>query len=291
MEKIDVRITEEQLPVISMNFEEMEKRLKGMLTQFKGLKVTDETLPLCKEKQKELAGWKRKIDSFRKDKKKELSKPIVEFEEQCKELILRISEVESPIKEQIETFDDEKREEKRKVAVGILKEVARKVGLNDKFYERLEIKKEYMNLTAKEGGVKKDIEAQALVLISEQRREEENESIVRTLVDQKNRNIKTQMNANDFVAKLEKGYSLTDVTESIDEMAQSTFKAENAPKEEPKEEVKEEVQEKSEAIGKPDTRKMEVDYTITGTVEQLQELGRILKSLGLEYETKDRRWA
>lgn len=291
MEKIDVRITEEQLPVISMNFEEMEERLKGMLTQFKRLKVTDETLPLCKEKQKELAGWKRKIDSFRKDKKKELSKPIVEFEEQCKELILRISEVESPIKEQIETFDDEKREEKRKVAVEILKEVARKVGLNDKFYERLEIKKEYMNLTAKEGGVKKDIEAQALVLISEQRREEENESIVRTLVDQKNRNIKTQMNANDFVAKLEKGYSLTDVTESIDEMAQSIFKAENAPKEEPKEEVKEEVQEKSEAIGKPDTRKMEVDYTITGTVEQLQELGRILKSLNLEYETKDRRWA
>ena len=135
MEKIDVRITEEQLPVISMNFEEMEERLKGMLTQFKRLKVTDETLPLCKEKQKELAGWKRKINSFRKDKKKELSKPIVEFEEQCKELILRISEVESPIKEQIETFDDEKREEKRKVAVEILKEVARKVGLNDKFYE------------------------------------------------------------------------------------------------------------------------------------------------------------
>ena len=50
-----------------------------------------------------------KIDTYRKDKKKELSKPIAVFEDQCKDLISLIEKAEQPIKDGIKVFDDEKK--------------------------------------------------------------------------------------------------------------------------------------------------------------------------------------
>ena len=45
------------------------------------------------------------------------------FEEQCKELIGLVEQVERPIKEGISVFDDEKRAEKRRQAEEYIKEI------------------------------------------------------------------------------------------------------------------------------------------------------------------------
>ena len=71
----------------------------------------------CKSTQRELAGVRNKIDTYRKDKKKIFSKPIADFENQCKELISLVEKAEQPIKDGIKVFDDLKREEKRKQAL------------------------------------------------------------------------------------------------------------------------------------------------------------------------------
>ena len=84
---MEVKILKEQLPVIQINFDEMKNALTETLDYYEGIIVAEDNLCECKEAQRELAGVRIKIDNYRKDKKKELSKPIIDFEDQCKELI------------------------------------------------------------------------------------------------------------------------------------------------------------------------------------------------------------
>ena len=105
----DIRIINEVMPVIEVNFEEVKKALAETLTKYENIVVTEETLSGCKATQKELAGVRTKIDTYRKDKKKALSEPIIAFENQCKELIALIEKAEQPIKDGIKVFDDKKK--------------------------------------------------------------------------------------------------------------------------------------------------------------------------------------
>ena len=82
--------------------------------------------------QKELASLRIKIDTYRKDKKKSLSAPIVFFEEQCKELIALVEKAETPIKDGIKVFDDKKKDGKRDKAVSIIAEVVSRMELGEK---------------------------------------------------------------------------------------------------------------------------------------------------------------
>ena len=52
---MELVVNEYQLPVVKMNYEQLEAELKNRLTEYKGLAVTDDTLPACKDAQKELA--------------------------------------------------------------------------------------------------------------------------------------------------------------------------------------------------------------------------------------------
>ncbi len=103
---MDIQVTEFQAPKIAINYETLSAELDKFLVDYTGLVVTEQTLAGCKAAQKELAGLRVKIDTYRKDKKKELEKPIKDFEAQCKELISLVDSVEQPIKEGIKVFDD-----------------------------------------------------------------------------------------------------------------------------------------------------------------------------------------
>ena len=161
---MEVQIKEFKEPVIKINFEELKAELEKSLKDYEGLVVTEETLSGCKAAAKELAGVRRKIDQYRKDKKKEAEKPIKDFEAQCKTLIGLIEEVEKPIKDGIQVYDDKKREEKRAVAEKIIADVVESSGLNEKFAKRLDVQDKYMNLTATKKSIQEDVETRAFAL-------------------------------------------------------------------------------------------------------------------------------
>ena len=106
---MDFQIKEFQSPVIITNYEEVSKNLDKQLENYKGLIVTEETLPGCRKAQAELSSARRKIDEYRKEKKKEAEKPIKNFDKQCKELILKIEKVEKPVKDGMQVFTDKKK--------------------------------------------------------------------------------------------------------------------------------------------------------------------------------------
>lgn len=291
----DIKIINESLPVIQINFEEMKNALTNALTKYQGVVVSEETLSGCKATQKELAGLRVKIDTYRKDKKKELSKPIAVFEDQCKDLISLIEKAEQPIKDGIKVFDDEKRDEKRKMAIRLTAEVVADLGLNEKYGSRLDVLDKYCNLTSKESDVRGDLEARAMALMVEQDREAELIDIIKDSIDTENHRIDAKMSFDDFSRLVDRGVPTKDILAEVKSRAESIYRAENPPKPEPviePEPIPEPVEEpvfvpQSEPIEEVDESIYYATYRITGSLEQLKSVSAFLKEKGIAYKVAD----
>ena len=85
---MELLTTKEIKPVIEINYEDLKNELSSQLKKYENIVVTTDTLKDCKSTQKSLAGLKRKVDDYRRAKKKELSAPIIDFEKQCKSSIV-----------------------------------------------------------------------------------------------------------------------------------------------------------------------------------------------------------
>lgn len=299
---LDFEIKQETLPVIAINFEEMKKALSETMEQYNGIIVTEESLSACKAEQKQLAGIRTKIDNYRKDKKKELSKPIADFENQCKELVALVEKAEKPIKEGISVFDDKKREEKRQKALELIQESVQVHELKPKFADKLTVLDKYMNLTASVKSVREDIEQRAFYLVEEQAKEEETIQIIKTTIENENKNIKAQIKYEDFESLVESGYPIPKIIERINQMAEKIRIAENPPVvvEEPKEEIQtppapiittlldepapQYVQETIAAAPEPQKEPLYyVIFKITGNRNQTAALGQFLRDNKYEY--------
>jgi hypothetical protein len=282
-----------QLPVITMNFEEVKTSLTETMDKYKGIIVTEEGLKDCKATQKELAGVRNKIDTYRKEVKKEMTKPISEFEDKCKELIKLVEAAEQPIKEGIVIFDNKKREEKRTKALELIQEAIQAHGLTEKYARQLVVVDRYMNLTAKPSEVKNDIEQKAMILKKEQDKELEDREIVQTTIDSVNTTINRKLLFDEF-EKYIGHFSLTEIISKINKTAEIIREAENPkPIEPPKEEVKEEIKEPvKEVVSFPVDFSPEKIYFVNIRVEankqNIARLSSFLKANGYDYLTIDK---
>ena len=290
----EIRITNEVMPVLEINFEEMKSALSATLENYREIVVTEEYLPECKATQKDLAGMRIKIDGYRKEKKKELSKPIEVFESQCKELIALIEKAEAPIKEGIRVFDDKKRAEKRATAERLIEEVSGEIGLNEKYSSMLDVSDKYCNLTAKESDVRDDLYLRASTLKVEQDREAELLDIINDSIAAENQRLKSKMDITDFKRLIALGVSTKEVLTEIKSRAQKIYDAENPPEPETPEEpevaapeIKEEQEPIEEEQEGPDVQQEEPTYfavyRITGTYAELQAVSEFLKANKIVY--------
>lgn len=198
MKNLAMNITEQQFPVIAFNFEDMKANLTQSMEHYKNLVVTEETLSMCKSEQKVLAGTRVKIDGYRKDVKKEMSKPIEEFEGKCKQLIALVEDAEKPLKEAIAVFDDKKKAEKRLIAEKFIKVIITKHNLKGEYAEELTVLDSYCNLIAKDKEVIGDIEQRAFIAISKQQTQEALLEMLQGTIDNANQGINTKISLADF---------------------------------------------------------------------------------------------
>jgi histone H3/H4 len=231
----DFEIIELQEPVIKANFDDMKASLEDALKKYAGLIVTEKTYPDAKAQMKDIAGLRRKIDDFRKEKKAELSKPIASFENRCKELITLIEQVEEPIREGVAVFDNARREEKRKAAEQIIKDTAKDCGLNETHASRITVNDKWLNLTAKESDVKSDIEILVMSLLKDQEAEAERISIITQAIERANADLKTKIEFSEFQHLVDRGVSTPEILDQIGlqrdklKTAESSLDAPEAP--------------------------------------------------------------
>lgn len=285
---VELEITKEILPVISVNYEEVKNALENDMAKYQNIIVTEETLKGCKATQKELAGLKIKIDTYRKDKKKKFSEPIVEFENKCKDLIALVESVETPIKDGIKVFDDEKKAEKADIAQQIIDEAIKENALSEKYAIHLTVIDKYTNLTAKESEVKDDVNQRAMTLKSEQDREEELLSIIVSTIETENKRINQKLSLSDFQRLINLGSSTSDILTDIKEKADRIYQAENAPRQEPKGEITQEivVEVVDHTLGlkaQPES-KIYIIARITGDKDSMQDAINTLREKGMTVE-------
>lgn len=227
---LDIRIVKETPPVVEINFEELKASLSSMLSIYENIAVTEQTLQGCKATQKELAGIRAKIDKYRKEKKKELSRPITAFENQCKHLVSMVEAVEKPIKEGIAMYDDDRRAAKRKQAEEIRESLLKDSGLDEKHSAMLRIKDAHCNLSVSKAMVESDLKAEIETLLEKQRSEDMKKEAVLAAIEAQNGRLKKKLSLEDFRYLLHA--ELPTILREIQLKADIVFEAEN-PKEEP----------------------------------------------------------
>lgn len=275
-----------QLPVITTNFEEVKIYLAENLNKYKGIIVTEEGLKDCKATQKELAGLRNTIDGFRKTTKKEVLVPVTEFESKCKELEKLIQDVETPIKEGINTFDNKRREEKKAKALEFISESVQTHQLSEKYAKRLTVLDKYVALTGSLKAIKEDIEQRALMLVQEQDREIGIMQVIQGTIKGANETIKTPLKIQDFQNLIDMNYPVAKIIEEINKRAAMIREAEKPkPVEQLNEEIKS-IEQVMERIKKEEL--FFYNFKIIANFENFKILIELLKSDDFKYEVKDK---
>lgn len=291
-----------QLPVITMNFEEVKASLVENMEKYKGIIVTEESLKDCKATQKDLAGLRNKLDSYRKDVKKEMEKPIKAFESDCKELIGLIAEVEAPIKAGITEFDNKRKEEKRKFADIKIFEICQKLNLEKKYADQLTVLDKYLSLSASQKSIKEDIESRAETLKQQQNMDKVRSEMIKANIESAletvNLTLKTPLEYKDFEKYLSLGWDGPRIVREINERAAQIRQAEKAAEEMATKKIegekqKEEVQipmdlqpkipEVPKEVNK-DEPMFFVDVYVESDYERIQALSKYLQANGYKYE-------
>lgn len=105
--KMEVEI---QKPSIVANFVAIETYLKDELKKYEFI-VDENSVKTAKSMATEINGIKNQIDTLRKEKIKELRLPIDEFDTKCKDLVALCNTSRQKLLQQVEVYDQEKKDE------------------------------------------------------------------------------------------------------------------------------------------------------------------------------------
>lgn len=109
---LTLEVTKKEIGTISINYEELKKELELSLAKYKGVLVTEETLPIAKKDKALLNKVAKTINDRKIELKKEFLAPYENVELQAKELIKMINDVALEIDVQIKTFEEKDKTEK-----------------------------------------------------------------------------------------------------------------------------------------------------------------------------------
>lgn len=283
---------------IVVDFTALKNRLVVTLEDYKNIAVTEETLSIAKKKQKEMASMRSQLDDFRKTVKRAYTEPLEMFESQIKSLIQLVNDTEKILKDDIQVFDDKRREEKKRIAELIIDELVGEYGLNEKYAGQIELKKKYMNLTAKEADIRADVEAQVMSLKQQQDNEESIKKTIVAAVEMQNKGITAKLIPDVYISligKLPTDEIIDRILKRGEEIQTMEREAEHRKtvqeaviqpesEEKPEQEEQEREQKKTTENGNKDIYK--VTYCIVGNAEQMQSVSKFLKDNGISYSVE-----
>lgn len=199
-------ITEKmEVGIVDFNYEEIKKQLADHAEKYTRLVVTEENIKEMTDVKNDLGKLETAIDTYRKANKKEMERPIKEFEGKCKELLSILKEVSDPIREQLEYYENIRKEEKEKEVQTLIDEVSTKYGLEKEFANQLVIIPKYLNKTQKEKDTVEDLELRAKVLKEQQEQKRQLEEmkkqkldLIQKTIEEVNKEFETDLKISEF---------------------------------------------------------------------------------------------
>lgn len=205
---------------IVWNNEEVKTQLSSKLESMKNLVVTEENLKESQSLQKDLASLRIQIDSQRKRIKKELQKPVDEFDAACKELLAIVAEVEHPLKRQIETFEESDRAAradriKDKIAVK-----QAKWNLPEKYFLQVSVRDKWLNKTAKDKDIEAELDEMFSVLAAKAEGEKNDKEAIIKSCEVQSVGLYATISPELFISQYELGIPLSAIIAKIGEEAE-----------------------------------------------------------------------
>lgn len=253
-------ITEKmEVGIVDFNYEEIKKQLADHAEKYTRLVVTEENIKEMTDVKNDLGKLETAIDTYRKANKKEMERPIKEFEGKCKELLSILKEVSDPIREQLEYYENVRKEEKEKEVQALINEVAKKYELEKEFANQLVIIPKYLNKTQKEKDTVEDLELRAKVLKEQQEQKKQLEEmkkqkldLIQKTIEEVNREFETDLKISEFNFLIDK--VLDEIPKTIRARANYIYQERKA---EEQKKLKEEI-EKAETIEVVEEKKEEI---------------------------------
>lgn len=266
------------------NFDELKDQLSERLENYKGLVVTEDNEREVTKDKAELNKLVKAIDDYRKNQKKEMSAPITEFENKCKELTSLVTNVVTPIADQLKAFEDARKEEKRIEVQRQVEKIINDLGLNQTYSSQLDIIDKYLNKTQKLTDTINDLEKRGKILKQAQEQEElfekakrEKIDLIQKTIEDINKKYQLDFKISDFFyLQMEEARNIQNLIESKAQEYLENLKKKQVVVEE-KAEVKEVIQE--EKIYK-------FILGVTASLEQARLLKEFLDKNNIQYSLK-----
>lgn len=204
---------------IVWNNEEVKTQLSSKLESMKNLVVTEENLKESQSLQKDLASLRIQIDSQRKKIKKELQKPVDDFDASCKELLAIVAEVEHPLKRQIEVFDESERMARADRIKDKISDKQSKWNLPEKYFLQVGVKDKWLNKTAKEREIETELDEMFSVLAAKAEGEKNDKEAIVKSCEVQSVGLYTAISPELFISQYELGIPLSAVIAKIGEEA------------------------------------------------------------------------
>lgn len=96
---------------LSWNMDDVKNYLKAITEKYQNLVVTDENVEESKKTLREIVSLRTGLKRFEKKGKDLLNTPVRQFKSQCEELAIIIEDVEKPLRQQLDLYEQERLEQ------------------------------------------------------------------------------------------------------------------------------------------------------------------------------------
>lgn len=295
---------EQSIGEIDVNFEEIEQKLAEKMSEYKGVRFTEDSKQIARAECAELRKYKKSINDRKIEVKNQFMQPYMDFESKVKRLITLVDEPIELINMQIKTFDENrikaKKSEIESVYAQAIGEIAEYLPLRKIYDPKWEnvattIKSIGDDITRSVEKVKS--ETVTINMMQSDAKEKALEMYKESLdlsADIQYINGYEQQKA-EIIRKQEERHTIEEQTKL--EVERERIRAEERKrvaqevqiKEQAKVEVKEEIasvdEKKAKYLSTPESIK--IIYTVVATPDEQREIEMALTSLGVYFERKD----
>lgn len=262
------------LAEIEDNITEVRKFAIQLKEYYSKIVWSNETLAEAKEEKANVNKFKDKVATFRKNIVSEYNKPIALFETTAKETEKLLQETYNSINEQVQSFEEIKKEEIKNQCVYYFNECAKSYNIDFINFDNMNL-----NITLSMATPKGDLTKKVIDTINE-------------YVDKINKDIElinTQEHSTEIMVEYKKTLNVSQSIINVNQRIEQ-IKLEEQKQEEIKQ-MKQEEQQRVEKIEvevltapKEQEKEYSLSFKVIGTMDQLRQLKQFLEAGGYNYE-------
>lgn len=189
------------------NFDEMKQKLTDYAATYKDIVITEQTFKDDKKVRSQMRSLKKQINDRRIAIKKDINKPLDEFESNVKELTTILDNVIDPIDKGIKFYDQAVKDKKKQHVIQLVTYLTDQNGLT---VDNIQFNNKWLNTTSTDKNVTEEVNAQIEAIKAEQTRLEGERLIITNYAKA------VELDASGWLAMINDGKSAAEVMKLMD---------------------------------------------------------------------------